>query len=179
MDDKNKDKLDEEKRREEDINTEEELFEMLEQIISSDKNSTKYNIKKAAMPVQLMRTFNNIWVDFLYSALLSLILVISVCGLFNTIITNHFYELIIIGISFGIIDYWAKTLVFILSPLTFLKSGGLIFALVSTIVMAGVCILAYFIFNVSFNDAWTVVLSHLSLLLIRFIISTYIKRKKL
>ena len=175
--DKNK-RPDEDERKVEHIDTEEELFEKLEEIISSDEKSTQYVIGKGLLPMSMIRTFKNFWLDFLFQSSLSAILVISFCGWFEPIIVSHFYKLIIIGFSFGIIDYLLKTLIFKINPVIYLKTAGFIFALVSTLVMAIVGVLSYFIFKVDFNSAWTIVLCHIGLLLIRFAITSYIKKIK-
>ena len=179
MDNENKKRPnDNDERKFEHIDTEEELFDKLEEIISSDEKSTQYVINKNILPVRMIRVFNNFWVDFFYGTIISMVLLISLCGWFEVIKAKHFYELIILGFSFGVIDYLAKTLLFKINPVIYLKTAGLIFALISTIVMALVCTLGYFIFKVDFASAWTIVLCHLSLLITRFLISSYIKKIK-
>ena len=111
---------DEEERKVEHIDTEEELFNKLEEIISSDEKSTKYVVNKSILPHSMIRVFNNFWLDFLYSSLISMILVISFCGWFDVIKVDHYYQLLIIGGLFGIIDYLCKSLVFKLNPVLYL-----------------------------------------------------------
>lgn len=178
MDKENKKRPEEDERKVEHIDTEEELFNKLEEIISSDEKSTQYVINKKILPVKMIRVFKNFWIDFLYAVLVSMVLLISLCGWFDVIRVKYFYELLIIGFSFGAIDYLLKTLVFKINPVLYLKTAGLIFALISTIVMVIIVTLSYFIFNVELSSAWTLVLCHLALLLTRFLISSYIKKIK-
>mgnify|MGYP003299006645 CR=1 FL=1 len=166
-----------EKKEEIDIETEEELFKKLEEIISSDENTKKFNIKKSAFPHRLIRTFDNFWLDFGFQLLLTIVVFVALFGWFQFIIVKHFYDLIIISGTFGVVDYLIKALIFKFKPTLYLKTAGLINLSLSIVLFFGIGIMYYFILDFIIESVWSIVGCSLLLLMLRFVISTYIKRQ--
>lgn len=172
-----KKKNEEEQPKEIDIEDEDELFSKLEEIIGSDGKTKKFNIKKGAFPHRLIRTFSNFWLDFGFQVALTIIVFIALFGWFNFITIKHFYDLIIISGTFGIVDYLAKALIFKFSPMLYLKTAGLITLILSIVLLFGIGIMYFYILKYIINGIWSLIGSCFLLLMLRFIISTYIKKR--
>lgn len=156
---------------------EEEFLKILEELYNSNDKQVKVKtVKKIGITNKVV---NNIWLDFLIMTIINMGLLIALCGWFNVINTKHFYELVIISFVFSIVDYFIKALVFKLKPEWYIKTLGLLFVLITIIVLVGVMVGAYYLFDASFNKPIIDVACILILLIVRSCITTYIKKLNL
>lgn len=170
MADKDK-KTEEEEKVEIKIENEEEFLKILEELYS--ENGKKVKVKRIGISNKIV---NNKWLDYLIMMVINMGLLLALCGWFEVIQTKYFYELLIISFVFSNLDYFIKALIFKLKPEWYIKTLGLLFVLITILVIIGVGVGSYYLFNVNFNTPIIDVASLLLLLIIRSSVTTYIKK---
>lgn len=174
------DKKNEEKKEEKDkleeikIEDEEDLLKLLQQLYKDSEQNVKVKIVKK-MGVSI-RIYENILLDFLVMTIINMGLLLGICGWFKVIETKHFYELVIVAFGFSTIDYWLKALLFKVKPDWYVKTMGLLFTLVSMLLMIGVGFGAHYLFGASFTKPFIIVGSIIVFLVVRTIVVTYLRK---
>lgn len=168
------DKDKKEKQEDEEIKTEEEFLKMLEEIYNENGKTIK--IKKVGISNKIV---NNKWLDYLLINIINIGLLLALCGWFKVIQTKYFYQLLIISFVFSNLDYFLKALIFKFKPIWYIKTFGLLFVLITILVMVCVGFASYYVFNASFNKAIIDIGCLVLFLIIRTIITTYIKKMNL
>lgn len=178
----NEDKKDNKKNEQEDktynIENEEDLINMLNDIMNETGNEPKVIIKNNRLGGLTIKTFNNLFVDYIYNLILNIALILALCGWFKVLYSKEFYILIIFSFLFGTIDYWVKFLIYRFKPMLFFKTFGYIFTLSSTIIMTILVTLGYIFLSIELNSAWILIGCYLLFLVVRALIITYIKKIK-
>lgn len=160
----------------EEIETEEDLINMLNQIINDDDLEPKVIIKANKSKGLTIKTFNNLFIDYLYNLILNMALVISLSGWFKVIYFDKFYLLIIFAFVFGTLDYWIKFLIFKFQPGIFFRSFGYIFTLSTTIIIGLLGVVGYMLFDMQLNSAWMIIGCFVLFLIVRAVVISYVKR---
>lgn len=156
------------------IEDEEDLLKLLQQLYKdSDKKVKVKIVNKMGISIKI---FENILLDFLVMTIINMGLLLGICGWFKVIEVKHFYELLIITFSFSLVDYWLKTLIFKLKPDWYVKTMGLLFTIVSMLLLIGIGFGAHYLFDATFNKAIVIVGSIVVFLIVRTIIVTYLKK---
>lgn len=163
-----------EKKEEIKIEDEEDLLKLLQQLYKdSDKKVKVKIVNKMGISIKI---FENILLDFLVMMIVNMGLLLGICGWFKVIEVKHFYELLIITFSFSLVDYWLKALIFKLKPDWYVKTMGLLFTVISMLLLIGTGFGAYYLFNATFTKAIVIVGSIVLFLVVRTGIVTYLRK---
>ncbi len=171
---KKEDKEEKEKKEEIKIEDEEDLLKLLQQLYKdSDKKVKVKIVNKMGVSIKI---FDNILLDCLVMTIINMSLLLGICGWFKVIEVKHFYELLILTFSFSLVDYWLKTLIFKLKPDWYVKTMGLLFTIISMLLLIGMGFGAHYLFDATFTKAIVIVGSIVVFLIVRTIVVTYLKK---
>lgn len=160
------------------IENDEDLIKMINQIMNETDKEPKVVIKTNKITGITIKTFNNIFVDYIYNLIINMGLILALCGWFKVLYCEQFYILIIFSFLFGTIDYWVKTFIYRFKPILFFKTLGYVFTLSSTIIISLLGLIGYLFFNIELNSAWILLGCYILFLVVRAIIIFYVKRIK-
>lgn len=166
-----------------DIIDEDSLQEILEGLAEGDPDATKKMKKEFSKHIKMQRLItnrivNNIFLDYLIQAVITMALICGICGWFN-ILYAPFYKIVIYAFAFATVDYGIKTLIYEFKPMWVLKSFGTISLLVTIVVMIGLVLPLYFFWDVTLGKTWVVIGCSCLFLIVRTFIITYLKRRKI
>ena len=138
LDDKEKEQKEEnEKEKKElkniEINSPEELQELLDSLAGSGKNSEK-KVKKIAL---VNRLFPNIFVNLLFYIVLFVLITLAIQGYLGVFAYKSFYELLIFIAIFSVADTLIKDLLYSKIPFVILTSFGIVLLLTTVVSCLG------------------------------------------
>lgn len=138
LDDKEKEQKEEnEKEKKElkniEINSPEELQELLDSLAGSGKNSEK-KVKKIAL---VNRLFPNIFVNLLFYIVLFVLITLAIQGYLGVFSYKSFYELLIFIAIFSVADTLIKDLLYSKIPFVVLTSFGIVLLLTTVVSCLG------------------------------------------
>lgn len=181
LDDKEKakqeDEKDEEKNEKKDlgdieINSPEELQELLDRLAGSGKSNGK-NVKKIGI---VNRLFPNIFVNLLFYVGLYLVITLAMQGYFQIFIYKNFYELLLFTVMFSVLDTLIKDLLYSKIPFIVLTSFGIVILITTVITSFGSL---WIIPNLLVQSTSYFILYISIILIVRTVITHYLTRVRL
>ena len=111
------------------INSPEELQELLDKLSGSGKKDGK-KVKKIGI---VNRLFPNVFVNLLFYVVLTSLITIALQGYLDLFVYDEFYKLIIFMITFSIIDTLGRDLLYSKLPFVVITSFGLVILLLTSV----------------------------------------------
>ena len=174
LEDKEKEQKEEKEKEKKDfknieINSPEELQELLDSLAGSGKNSDK-KVKKISL---VNRLFPNIFVNLLFYAALFILITLAIQGYLKVFSYNAFYELLIFAFIFSVADTLIKDLLYSKIPFVVITSFGIVLFL--TTVLCCLCSL-WIIPNLYIQSTSYFILYVAIILIVRTILTQYLTR---
>lgn len=152
------------------INSPEELQELLDRLAGSGDNGTGKKIKKIGI---VNRLFPNIFVNLLFHIIFITLLTFALQGYLGVFEYDAFYKLLIFGVTFSIIDTLGRDLLYSKVPFIVLTSFGIVILLLTGISSLGV---AFLIPGFEIKSYGLYILYVVVILVFRTIITNYLSK---
>ena len=152
------------------INSPEELQELLDNLAGSGKNPDK-KIKKIAL---VNRLFPNIFINLLFYIILFILITLAFQGYLGVFSYKAFYELLIFAALFSVADTLIKDLLYSKIPFVVITSFGIVILLLTSLSALGI---AFVIPGLEIRSFGIFALYIFILMVFRMIITKYVGSK--